>query len=44
VQTSPLPSAEARGLHIVTARDAEPSVSTVLAVLGRELAAVAARS
>ncbi|RKS86242.1 DNA-binding transcriptional LysR family regulator [Microbacterium sp. AG790] len=43
VQTSPLPSAEARGLHIVTARDAErvPSVSTVLAVLGRELATVA---
>jgi DNA-binding transcriptional LysR family regulator len=39
VQTSPLPRPR-RGLHVVTARDAErvPSVSSV-SVLGRELAA-----
>ncbi len=46
VQTAPLPPAESRGLHVVTARDAErvPSVSTVLEVLGRELAAVQSAS
>lgn len=43
VVTAPLPAAEARGLHIVTARDAArvPSVSAVLGVLERELGAIA---
>ncbi len=43
VVTAPLPASEARGLHIVTARDAArvPSVSAVLDVLERELGAIA---
>ncbi|MBF4560660.1 LysR family transcriptional regulator [Microbacterium sp. VKM Ac-2870] len=42
VVTAPLAASEARGLHIVTARDAArvPSVSAVLGVLERELSTI----